>query len=270
MVTDRGAGYGLLVILLFFFSGCATLPGGKLVPSLEAEQVRTAFRKTLNHQQKCPAGIDADVTATFYGLFSSGSINGYLLTYPPGFLRFEGVNPLGLTENILTTDGHRFSYLLIRQRQAYVGELDSGKAKKYVTPRQAASIASWLLGRLPAAISTRHDIWQDNNGAYWLTLEPGNSTDAARILFSARRGVVERYVTMAGGKHGRLDVSYHYPDSTAGDIKASCLVPDLVTIRLGGHKAISLAIRDAYPIPKLDKKQFAAQIPAAFERINLP
>jgi len=270
MVTDRGTAYGLLVILLVFLGGCATLPGGKLVPNLEAEQVRTAFRSTLKQQQKCPAGIDADVTATFYGLFSSGSINGYLLTYPPGFLRFEGVNPLGLTENILTSDGHRFNYLLIRQREAYIGELASGKAKKYVTPRQAASISFWLLGRLPAAVSIKHDVWQDNNGAYWLTLGPGNSTDAARVLFSARRGVVERYVTMAGGDHGRLDVSYHYPDASAGNIKASCLVPDLVTISLGGHKAISLAIRDAYPISKLDKKQFAARIPAAFERINLP
>ena len=119
MANDWKASLVILGLFLFL-TGCATLPGGKPVPDMEAAGVRADFYD-MQSRQNCPAGIDADVAVTFYGLLSSGSINGYLMTFPPANLRFEAVNPMGLTENILTTDGRNFSYLLIRQQVAYSG-----------------------------------------------------------------------------------------------------------------------------------------------------
>jgi hypothetical protein len=255
--------------LLLSVSACATLPSGKLVPEMEATGVRADFYD-MQSRQNCRAGIDADVAVTFYGLLSSGSINGYLLTFPPADLRFEAVNPMGLTENILTTDGQNFSYLLIRQQVAYTGQLASSEAVKYITPQQAKSISSWLLGRVSAKAHIVGGVMAADNGDYWLQLTDGDSTGAVRVLFSPRQAILKRYVTEAAGAYGRLDVSYHYADSAERTGMAKCLLPDLVSIKLGGHKAVVIAIRDAYPLSKRLRKQFTVRIPATFERIDLP
>ncbi len=277
MINDRAVGYGLLFIWLLLFAGCATLPGGKMVSGREAEQVRTAFHEMRGRQQLCPAGIDADVTVTFYSLLSSGSIKGYLLAFPPAYLRFEGVNPFGLTENILTTNGSQFDYLLIRRQLAYVGRLDGGKAQKYFTAQQAKSLSYWLLGRLPVNSHIADVVERNSDGDYWLTLMPYEESagvaqpeEGGKILFSLRRAIVKRYVTESGGAYGHLDVTYRYPENVGQVGTANCLFPDLVTIKLGGHKIMTLAIRDPYPLGHLSKKHFAVRIPTAFERINLP
>ncbi len=251
-----------LIGVFLILGGCATLPTGRPVPASESADVIRAFYE-MQDRDKCPAGMDAEVTATFYGFLSSGSIDGYLMTYPPANLRFEAVNPLGLIENILAVDGRRFTYLLIRQQMAYTGELDNPEALQYITAGQAASISYWLLGRLPAKTRIAGDARRVSSGDYWLT-----QPDSTKILFSAGEQVVKRYVTATAGKHGRLDVSYHYPPAQKNE--PECPIPDLVTIMLGGHKAMSLVIRNPYPLTKLPKKQFAVQVPAAFERIELP
>ncbi|NOX25742.1 MAG: hypothetical protein GXP59_06460 [Deltaproteobacteria bacterium] len=279
----RQAGCGVLLGLVLLLSACAALPVGKLVPGPEAVRVLADFHEMQHRQRQCPAGIDAEVTATFYDLLSSAAINGYLLTFPPAYLRFEGVNPLGLTENIFTINGRRYSYLLIRRQVAYTGFLAGSKVGEYITPRQAASISSWLLGRLPANIQITAAVRRNNDGGYWLKLAAGDVAGAAgregaaRILFSPGRSSGGRseparllaYVMEAGGVHGRLALAYHYPKITEKNV-TNCPIPDLVTVRLGGHKVMTLAIRDPYPLVRLPKKQFKLRIPPNFKRINFP
>jgi len=61
----RLAGCGLLLGLAIFLGGCASLPVGKLVSGPEAAQVLAGFHELQQRQRQCPAGIDAEVTATF-------------------------------------------------------------------------------------------------------------------------------------------------------------------------------------------------------------
>lgn len=263
--------------LLACISGCAALPGGIPVSGPEADQVRVAFNEMTDRQQQCPAGIDADVTLTFNGLMSSGSINGYLLTFTPAYLRFEGINPLGLTENILTTNGRRFDYVVVRQQKVYSGWL-AGKTQKYLTPQQAAFVSYWLIGRLPFRRWVLTEVERGPAEDYWLALRDvggGTVQDSAgaeeyKILFSPRRGIVKRYVTATRGGQRRLDVTYRYPAPESQTGVAPCPVPDLVDIKLGGHEAMSIAISNPYPVNYLQEQQFTVKIPPEFERINLP
>jgi hypothetical protein len=282
MMTEQRARYGLLLVCAFFLSGCAALPVGRLVPDHEAARVLNDFQRWRISQQQCPAGIDAEATVTFYGLLSSASINGYLFAFAPAYLRFEGVNPLGLTENIFTTNGHNYSYLLIRRQAAYTGLMNSDRVREYITPRQAASISSWLLGRLPTDSHAAAAVRRNNDGDYWLTLAVHDTAGAAgggaaRVLFSPDRnngGIskparLRAYVTRAGGAHGPLALVYHYPDTSA-KTTANCAIPDLVSASLGSRRVMSLAIRDPYPLAHLAAKQFSVRIPPNFARTKLP
>ena len=272
-ILARSVGFVLLVCL----SGCAALPGGIPVQGLEEDQVRGAFNEMMVRQQKCPAGIDADVTLTFNGFMSSGSIKGYLLTFPPAYLRFEGINPLGLTENILTTNGRRFDYVLVRQQRVYSGALN-GKTQKYLTPEQAAFMSYWLIGRLPfnrlTISAVEHgraeDYWLDMRGAGAGSAQEPSEGQRYKVLFAPRRGIVLRYVAVGPGGRRRLDVTYHYPLSKPQAELHPCPVPDQVDIKLDGHDAMSIAIRVPYPVSYLQRQQFAIKIPKDFERINLP
>ena len=273
-ILVRFAGFALLVCL----SGCAALPGGVPVQGPAADQVRRAFNEMKARQQQCPSGIDADVKLTFNGFMSSGSINGYLLTFPPAYLRFEGINPLGLTENILTTNGHRFDYVLVRRQRVYSGWL-VGKTQKYLTPEQADFMSYWLIGRMPPAHLTLVDVERGPAGDYWLELrgagmgaaQASSALEEYKVLFSPHRGTVDRYVAVAQGGHRRLDVTYHYPGpESKADQEAGCPVPDLVDSKLDGHDAMSIAIRKTYPVSYLNKQQFVVKVPNEFERIDLP
>ncbi len=153
---------GLMCCLTAILSlgACATLPQGPLIRGRQADGVRTAFR---DRQQNCPAGIDAEVSLDIPAL-NLPDIEGYLLTYTPGYLRFDGLTPLGLTANILTTNGRRYDYIVVQSQLAYGGTITG---QKYIPPPLAAETACWLLGR-PRLAGRQLTVEGAADGRYWL------------------------------------------------------------------------------------------------------
>ncbi len=238
---------------------CATLPHGPLVRGRQADKVRTAFR---DQQQNCPAGIDAEVSLDIPAL-NLPDIDGYLLTYAPGYLRFDGLTPLGLTANILTTNGRRYGYIVVQSQLAYGGTITG---QKYIPPALAAEAACWLLGQPPLAAGRQLTVEEAGDGNYWL----GSALDGgvrAKILFSPALGQVQRYLAMAPG-YKTLDVYYDYQSRGIGN-QNPCRLPDEVRMRLGGHQVFNLKIKNPLAVKRLRKNRFRIKIPNNYKRINL-
>jgi hypothetical protein len=247
----------LTVILTI--GACATLPHGPRIRGRQADEVRTAFRK---RQQNCPAGVDAEVSLDIPAL-NLPDIDGYLLTYAPGYLRFDGLTPLGLTANILTTNGRRYDYIVVQGQLAYGGTITG---QKYIPPVLAGEAARWLLGRPPLA-GRQLTVEGAADGKYWLgtTL---NGRVRTKILFSPALGQVQRYLALASG-YKTLDVHYAYQSRGLGR-QNPCQLPDEVRMRLGGHQVFNLKIKNPLAVKKLRKDRFKIKIPHNYKRINLP
>ncbi len=251
---------GLICCLavLFTLGACATLPHGPLVRGRQADEVRTAFR---DQQQKCPVGVDAEVSLDIPAL-NLPDVDGYLLTYAPGYLRFDGLTPLGLTANILTTNGRRYDYIVVQSQLAYGGTITG---QKYIPPVLAAEVSCWLLGR-PRLAERQLTVEEAGGGNYWL----GSALDGrvrTKILFSPARGQVQRYLATAPG-YKTLDVYYEYNSRAIGR-RNSCRLPDEVRMRLGGHQVFNLKIKNPSVVKKLRKERFRIKIPNNYKRINL-
>ncbi len=237
---------------------CATLPHGPLIRGRLADEVRTAFR---DQQRNCPAGIDAEVSLNIPAL-NLPDIDGYLLTYAPGYLRFDGLTPLGLTANILITNGRRYDYIVVQSQLAYGGTITG---QKYIPPVLAAETACWLLGR-PRFADRQLTVEGAGDGNYWL----GSVLDGrvrTKILFSPVRGQVQRYLAAAPG-YKTLDVYYEYHSRGIGRHNP-CRLPDEVRMRLGGHQVFNLKIKNPAVVKKLRKDRFKIKIPNNYKRINL-
>ncbi|MFW8600957.1 hypothetical protein ACOHYD_05700 [Desulfobacterota bacterium M19] len=237
---------------------CATLPHGPLVRGRQADEVRAAFRA---QQQNCPAGIDAEVSLNIPAL-NLPDIDGYLLTYVPGYLRFDGLTPLGLTANILTINGRRYDYIVVQSQLAYGGTI---RGQKYIPPVLAAEAACWLLGR-PCPADHQLTVEGAGDGNYWLGTVL-NGRVRTKILFSPARGQVQRYLATAPG-YKTLDVYYQYYSRGIGR-QNPCRLPDEVRMQLGGHQVFNLKIKNPSVVKKLRKDRFSIKIPNNYKRINL-
>jgi len=136
---------------------------------------------------------------------------------------------------------------------------------------------------LPANAKVTTAVRRNNHGGYWLKLAADDMAGAAgrerdaRILFSPGRSISGRskparllaYVMGVSGTHDRLALAYHYPVITGKNI-TDCPIPDLIIVSLGGHKVMTLAIRDPYPLARLPEQRFRLRIPPNFKRINSP
>lgn len=245
--------------VILSLGACATLPHGPLVNGREADEVRTAF---LHRQQDCPAGTDSEVSLNIPAL-ALPDVDGYLQTYVPGYLRFDGLTPLGLTANVLTINGRRFDYIVVQSQLAYDGSV---AAQKYIPPAIAGEVAYWLLGR-PRLSSPHLTVEEAGDGNYWLGSPPVDKL-RAKILFSPAQGQVQRYLATAPD-YQTLDVHYYYQSHDVGR-QNPCRLPDEVEMRLGGRQVFNLRIRNPLVVQKLRKSRFKIKIPNNYKRINLP
>ncbi|VAW41306.1 hypothetical protein MNBD_DELTA03-434 [hydrothermal vent metagenome] len=253
----KNIGFLCCLSAVLTLGACAALPRGPLIMGRQADDVRTAFR---DQRQNCPAGIDAEVSLNIPAL-NLPDIDGYLLTYAPGYLRFDGLTPLGLTANILTTNGRRYDYIVVQSQLAYGGTITG---QKYIPPALAGEAACWLLGRPP--VSRQLTVEEAADGNYWL----GSALDGrvrSKILFSPALGQVQRYVAIAPG-YKTLDVYYNYQSRGVGR-QNPCQLPVEVRMRLGGHQIFNLKIKNPLAVKKLLKGRFKIKIPNNYKRINL-
>ena len=273
---------------LLAMAGCATLPKSLPVEEGVAEQVRQEFTVMLRDQQHCPSALDADVSVTVDNLMWSGTLTGYLRAMAPAYLRFEGVNPLGLTEAIFAVDGKNFTYLSVRDQQVYSGPLSADLLSRYTPDGLATAMNySWLLGRIPPGQVGIGEVGLDENGQeYWLDLDYAGNDQRSRILFNPAAHLIKRHLVLSMREAIDADLVYEYPLSTtpAGSeqsthptkpeengppspaLTVGCLLPERITMKSPGNGFLGLGFNKRYPTPKLDSAPFRITPPAEYQR----
>ena len=253
---------------LFAIAGCATLPKSVPVPRGEADFVRQEFKSMLHDQAQCPAAIDADITVTVENLLWSGTVSGYLRAMAPAYLRFEGVNPLGLTEAILAVDGESFTYLSVRDQQAYSGLLTAKELSRYAPDGLATSMSYyWLMGRIAPGSLGIGEVGLDQDGqGYWLDLYYASTGKRSKILFNSERHLVKRYLLLNDHDAIVADLAYDYKPASP---PIACQLPTKITISRPGNGLMSISFNKRYPTPTLDTSQFRVTPPAEYERTEV-
>ncbi len=231
----------------------------------------------LGNQRHCPPALDADVTITVDNLLWTGTLSGYLRAMAPDYLRFEGVNPLGLTEVLFAVDGKNFTYLSVRDQQAYTGPLSAKLLSRYTPDGMATSINYyWLLGRIPPGSVRIGEVSLDEQGKeYWLDLYFAATGRWSRVLFNPGEHLLKRNLLLSERDAIDVDLLYEYsPPKTAGrELNAAsspvvvCPLPDRITIKSQGRGLISLGFNKRYPLPRLDSTPFRITPPVDYKRI---
>lgn len=259
---------------LLLTAGCATLPGSMPVQDGESDRVRQEFKVMLSAQRQCPSAVDADVSVTVDNLLWSGTLSGYLRAMAPAYLRFEGVNPLGLTEAILAVDGESFTYVSVRDQQVYSGPLAAEKISRFAPDGLATAMSYyWLLGRIQPGSLGIAEVGLDQNGqGYWLDLHYA-AGKRAMILFDPSQRLVRRHLVLAEDESIAVELSYEYPpqgraeQSQSASPEDECPLPTRITITKQGNGLISLGFTKRYPTPTLDSTPFRISPPPEYKRI---
>jgi len=268
----------ILTCCLLSIAGCATLPKSVPIQEAEADHARQEFKTLLHEQQKCPAAVDADVSVTVDNALWSGTLSGYLRAMAPAYLRFEGVNPLGLTEALFAVDGEDFTYISVRNQVAYLGPLKAEKIARFAPQGLATSMNYyWLLGRIPTGSLGIGEVGLDPNGqGYWLDLHYAATGERAMILFDASQHLVKRHLMLSDSEAIAADFSYEYPGPTPAGTEQSqsavsppdsCQLPAKITIKKKGNGLITLSFTKRYPTPTLDTAPFRITPPDEYKRI---
>ena len=256
---------GLAVLTLL--GGCAVMPALDPLPPAVAHRASASFSGFLRDQWRCPGAIDADVSIRFSSLVSSGGVSGSLLAMRPGRLLFEALNPFGLTEGVLATDGHAFTYVAIRGREAYTGKVDAAGAKRYLPSRLAAPWSYyWLIGRLPPGKVDWRPLGRDrDDGGVWFEAVGADGL-RHRILFSPRRALITRHQALdADGTTREVDISYEYGDDGDG----GCPLPRRLRINAANGAEIVLTMKAYYPAEGVTEDRFLLDVPAGFNTIGV-
>ncbi|MBA3014522.1 MAG: hypothetical protein KKD63_00795 [Proteobacteria bacterium] len=254
-----------LCCLVFIVTGCATLPKRAPLSDSDAVDVRKKFKVMLNDQRQCPASFDSDVVVTINNLVWSGTISGYLKAMAPAFIRFEGINPLGLTEAILAVDGENFTYVSVRDQQAYVGPLNADLLNRYAPEGLATAMSYyWLLGRIPPGALGIGEVGRDQEGlGYWLDLRYVEGGNRSMILYSPEQQLIKRHLVLNGNGGIAVDLSYDYQGSEKA---ADCQLPVKIIIQGRGSGSLTLGFTKRYPTPSLDPSPFSVTPPSDYKR----
>lgn len=266
MLRYRVGLFAGLCCLMFIVSGCATLPKRVPLAEIDASQVRKEFKEMLKDQGQCPAAIDSDVTVTVENLLWSGSLSGYLRAMAPAFIRFEGINPLGLTEAILAVDGENFTYLSVRDQQAYSGPLTAELLGRYAPDGLTTAMSYyWLLGRVPPGALGIGEVGRDPDGqGYWLDLRYAETGKRSMILFAPDQQLIKRHLALNGNDAIAVDLTYGYQQS---EIPSACQLPSKISIQGRGNGLLNLSFTKRYPTPPLDRTPFSVTPPSDYKRI---
>ncbi|MDA8161214.1 MAG: hypothetical protein M0T76_10910 [Desulfobacteraceae bacterium] len=254
---------------LWLAAGCATLPRTVPVPESEASSIRGQFKERLRDQGACPAALDADVSVSVRNLLWDGAVSGYLRAMAPDYLRFEAVNPLGLTEALAAADGERFSYIAVREQAAYQGPLSSDFLSRYLPDGLATSLSYyWLLGGVTPGAMNIESVGRDQEGrGYWLDLSYPALGRRTEVLFvPGQPHLLIRSLVLNSHDAVSLELSYVYPPLAT---PAACQLPAKITIHRPGNGSLVIDFTKRYPTPPLDVSQFRLTPPAGYKRIEV-
>jgi|GEM_PF-1990919 len=268
MLLGRWLYYFLIASQLFIVASCATLPLGEPVSEEEQLAIAQDFQALVDSQQGCMGQIDADISVRFEKLLQHGRINGYLLAMPPAYLRFDGINPLGLTEVIFSTDGHQFTLVTVRKQMAYTGPVTAEKIQQYIPQGFTEDFVYLLNGLLPNAEEIR--VWrvrkQEKGSDFWLDLDYPDSSKTIKVLYRSDTHAIDRIIITPPESKDSVIVSYRYDDNS---LKKSCPEPQSIGVDRDGSGVVIIDFSKRYPVPSLTKERFQVVVPPNYKQVTV-
>jgi hypothetical protein len=183
-------------------------------------------------------------------------------------LRFDGLNPLGLTEVIFSTDGCQFTLVKVRERLGYRGSVTAKKIQHYAPAEFSADLVFLLNGLLPD--NEKFRVWrvrgEEQSRGFWLDLEYPDSQKAIKILYHPDRQEIERViVTPANGKDS-VTVSYRY---SAKSSENSCPEPQSIRLDSNGSGVMSIDFSKRYPVASFKEDHFQVVVPPNYKQVTV-
>lgn len=264
----RLGGVVIVCCVIFLGNGCAVLPGGRAVPEDERLTVIHDFNGLVESRQGCLHQVDADISLRFESLLYRGKIDGYLLAMPDAFLRFEGINPLGLTELLLATDGKQFTLLSVRKQKAYSGPVTAEKFEEYAPPAFSDGFLFLLNGLLPFREPYAiREVEADEQGAgYWLMLYGQESAKVLKVHYQPKLATIDRILLFKDGERDAVRVTYTYAEPGATGV---CPEPGLIEVDTQGSGLMTIHFSRRYPGSKLTRGQFLVAIPNNYTKVSV-
>lgn len=262
-----------LALFFLLVAGCATLPKGVDVGERESQKVLLAFQDMLEHQKNCHKSIDASVSVSFDSWLQSGSVDGYLQSMAPSYLKFVGLSPLGQPIMILVTDGTSFQYVNVPEAKGFEGDVHAKKFIKYApegfSPKDGFY---WLTGRLSSGRQNVVKVTKDDKGAgYWLEILHESESPRSLVLFDPQEKVVLRHILQDEQKSILMDVDYaDYCSLSSSGGENLCPMPAKVVVSSHEHNGtMTVLLGDWFSDAVFSESNFTFDLPAGFERILL-
>ncbi len=255
-------------------SGCASLPVGTPLSGAEEDAVISRFKEMIAGQGQCHCCLDADVSISFKKFVTAGAVSGYLQSKEPSRLRFEGVNPLGMTEIVAGTDGESFYLINVRQKKIYTGQASAEKIRKFVPgefPLQTSQ--SWLLGHVPPGSLSISSVSRDSDTeGYWIDVSYEKWQKRGLILFDNREGVVLQNIMLDESGDVAARFTYDYDSASVSNdegfkvVSAQCIYPRSVVIDENGNGTVRIQFKQIYSDVNFTESDFDMVHPKGFER----
>lgn len=253
----------LLLLVVCWLAGCATLPPVRPLAPDAARRATAAYDDFRHRLAHCPQAIDADVRLSYSTLWAAGTVTGALAARAPADLMFEATNPFGLTEGVLVTNGRRFSYAAIREHTVYQGPVSAEKAARYLPSKEAAAESfSWLAGRPRADLDSWRPVGGSADGAVWFEAVAPDGT-RRRVLFDDHLHHLNRRLLLdRDGSTILFDTSYVYDREPA-----DCPLPRRLVMKTPRGATLELSVDAYYPADHVDDARFRLRTPAGFTEV---
>lgn len=252
----------IIIVLLLFAGGCATLPDRQELTGAEEQGLRNSFKAMVASQQQCRCCLDSSARVKVSTLLFSGGMAGYLQALSPSYLKFVAINPLGQPVGVLTSDGQKFRYVDVLASIVYDGNVDGQTFAKYAPAGFGPAFSYyWLIGRLQPGPVELLNLSRDNdNGDIWVELQYDNN-HRSLLLFAPEQGVILRHVVLDDNDERLLNILYS--DYGSGP----CPMPGKITITsLTMGSTLEISLTDFRQQVSLHRADFVNSAPPSFKQ----
>ena len=255
----------LLLCITLLLSGCATKPWLEPADTGQITVLEDALHAIRQQEQTCSACVDGNVRIFIENKVKKRGFEGYLLTMPPGTIKFIASNPFGQPLLALAGDNSTFKYLNTQEKIYWNGDTgrlfeELGFPADLLSPHWSL----WLLGQLPENLDIQSARKDKKSSDIWVTAAEAATELNEHLLISLdRKQLISRLVTQ--GQKTMFRVDYHYETDLAAPADSSCRVPERVIVSgLDFGTNLSLYYSDTQMLDDCSDRDFLLPRPGGY------